>query len=104
MVLVFHNCCNFVRICVPAKVIGDIHHMYSKTYVKRPLKDRQNKDLNDNWLLMKVKSIAKVLQNAPLGAFCNTFDLHSATIGLENKFLIFLRVAALHRFYCNWHL
>ena len=27
---------------------------YSKTYVKRPLKNRQNKDLNDNGSLMKV--------------------------------------------------
>ena len=23
--------------------------IYSKTYVKRPLKNRQNKDLNDKW-------------------------------------------------------
>ena len=41
----------------------------------------------------------KVLQNAPLGAFCNTFDLHLAIIGLENKFLVYLRVAILDRFY-----
>ena len=59
VVLAFHSCCNLVRICVPAEVIGDVYHMYSKTCVKRPLKDRQNKDLNDNWLLMKVKSIAE---------------------------------------------
>ena len=32
---------------------------YSKTFVKRPLKNRQNKDLNDNGSLMKVKSIAE---------------------------------------------
>ena len=31
---------------------------YSKTRVKRPLKNRQNKGINDNWYLMKVKSIA----------------------------------------------
>ena len=71
--------------------------------VKWPLKNRQNEDPNENgsllkvesiaecspwglmkvesiaecspWSLMKVKSIAE-LQNAPLGAFCNTFDLH----------------------------
>ena len=48
-----------------------------------------------NGSLMKVKSIAecplssKVLQNAPLGAFCNTFDLHLAIISLENQFLVF---------------
>ena len=33
-------------------------------------------------------------------AFCNTFDLHYAKIGLENLFFDFLRVAVLHRFYC----
>ena len=27
------------------------------------------------------------MQN-PLGAFCNTFDLHKAIIGLENKFRV----------------
>ena len=41
-----------------------------------------------------------MMQNAPLGAFCNTFDLHYAIIGLENHFSVFLRVAILHRFYC----
>ena len=56
-----------------------------------------------NGSFMKVK----VLQNAPLGAFCNSLDLHfKAIIGLENQFSVFLRVAILHRFYCNcilWH-
>ena len=32
---------------------------------------------------MKVK---KVLQNAPVGAFYNTFDLHYVIIGLETHF------------------
>ena len=27
-----------------------------------------------------------MLQNAPFGAFCNTFDLHLAIIGLEGLF------------------
>ena len=36
-----------------------------------------------------------------LGAFCNNFYLHLAIIGLENLFLVFLRVAVLHRFYCK---
>ena len=40
------------------------------------------------------------MQNAPLGAFCNTFDLHEEIIGLENQFVVFLRVAVLDRFYC----
>ena len=41
-----------------------------------------------------------MLQNAPLGAFCNSFDLHKAIIGLEKHFLVFLRVTVLDRFYC----
>ena len=28
------------------------------------------------------------------------FNLHLAIIGLEKQFLVFLRVAVLHRFYC----
>ena len=32
------------------------------------------------------------MQNAPLGSFCNTFDLHSAIIVVENQvFVFFLR-------------
>ena len=45
--------------------------------------------------------MSKVLQNAPLEAFCNTFDRHQALIGLENHFFFFLRVAVLHRPYCR---
>ena len=29
--------------------LHQIQHKYSKTCVKRPLKNRQNKGLNDNW-------------------------------------------------------
>ena len=35
---------------------------------------------------MKAESIAECY----LGAFCNTFDLHKGTIGIENQFLVFL--------------
>ena len=42
--------------------------------------------------------MSKVLQNAPIGAFCNTFDLHLAIFGLENQSSVFLSVAVLHRF------
>ena len=35
------------------------HIQYSKTCVKRPLKNRQNKDLYDNGSLMKGESIAE---------------------------------------------
>ena len=45
---------------------------YSRTCLKWPLKNRQNKDLKTNGSLMKVESIAE----CSLGAFCNTFDLH----------------------------
>ena len=38
-----------------------VFSFYSKTCVKWPLKNRQNKDLNENDSLMKVE----VLQNAP---------------------------------------
>ena len=47
-----------------------------------------------NGSLMKVESIA---------AFCNSFDLHEGIIGLENQFLVFLRGAVLHRFYCTYY-
>ena len=48
--------------------------LYSKTCVKRPLKNQIDKIklLLTNGSLIKVK----VLQNAHFGAFCNTFDLH----------------------------
>ena len=45
---------------------------YSKTCLKQPLKKDKTKIFITNGSLVKVK----VLQNAPLGAFCNTFDLH----------------------------
>ena len=44
---------------------------------------------------------SKVLQNAPLGAFCITFDLHIAIISLENRFWSSFWVAAWDRFYCR---
>ena len=37
----------------------------------------------ENGSLMKVESIAE----RSLGAFCNTFDLHYAILGIENQFL-----------------
>ena len=49
-----------------------------------------------NGSFMQVESIAECL-----GAFCNTFDLHLAIIGLEKQFSFFLRAAVLDRFYCN---
>ena len=46
--------------------------MYSKTFLKRPLKNSQIKVLKTNGSLMKVESIAESSKRA----FCNTFDLH----------------------------
>ena len=37
-----------------------------------------------NGSLMKVKNITECL-----GAFCDTFDLHEAITGIENKFSVF---------------
>ena len=45
--------------------------LYSKTCVKWPLKIDKAKIVVTNGSLMKVESIAE-----PVGAFCNTFDLH----------------------------
>ena len=45
----------------------------------------KTKVLKINGSLMKVESIAE----CSLGAFCNTYDLHSAIIGLEKQFLVF---------------
>ena len=49
--------------------VEEVGVRYSKTCVKRPLKNRQNKDHNDNGNLTKVE----VLQNV---TFCNSFDLY----------------------------
>ena len=46
--------------------------------------------------LMEVKSIAELA----LGAFYNTFYIYFMITELDNQFLIFLRMAILHRFYC----
>ena len=46
--------------------------IYSKTCVKRPLSKNRKLVFKTNY----AKCRSKVLQNAPRGAFCNTFDLH----------------------------
>ena len=61
--------------------------VYSKSCLKQPLKNRKNKGLKTNGSLMKVESVAE----CSLGAFCNTFDLHKAIIGLENQFWSFFK-------------
>ena len=57
------------------------HGLYSKT-----CKKLATKKINKTRIL----TIGSLMKNAPLGAFCNTFDLHKAKIGLENQFLVFL--------------
>ena len=36
------------------------------------------------------------MQNAPFGAFCNTFDLHKAIVGLKTNFWSFLDCPLTH--------
>ena len=52
--------------------------LYSKTCVKQPLKKNTKYVFKTNYHLMQVKSIAECSKRA----FCNTFDLHLATICL----------------------
>ena len=46
--------------------------LYNKTCLKLSLSKRPKMVFKINYRLMQVK----VLQHAPRGAFCNTFDLH----------------------------
>ena len=72
--------------------------MYRKIYVKGHSKIDKIKILMTNGSLMKVESIAECSK----GAFCNTFDLYYAIIGIENQFSVFLRAADLqHTFSCT---
>ena len=50
----------------------------SKTCLKRPLKDIQNKGRKDKWTLNEGRNIA----------FCNTLDLQYAINALETHFYI----------------
>ena len=54
------------------------------SFIIRITSDRVDKTKvsKTNGSLIKVESIAE----CSLGTFCNTFDLHSAIIGLENHF------------------
>ena len=58
---------------------------YSKPYLSNHSKIDKTKVLKTNGSLMKVERIAE----CSLGAFCNTFDLHQAIIGMEKQFLVF---------------
>ena len=67
--------------------------MYSKTYVKRPLKIDKTKILITNGSLIKVESIAD--EHSAILLTCV-----KAIVGLENKLLVFFRVAVLQSVYC----
>ena len=67
----------------------------SETYVKRPLKTRQNKNLKDKWYLNEGRKYCRMLQRAILGLENNVWSF-----GLEQQFEVFLRVAVSYRFYC----
>ena len=57
----------------------------------------------ENWFLRPIIAScrSKVSQNAPRGAFCNTFNLHQATICHKDLCFVYFRVAVLHRFYSS---
>ena len=76
-------------------------NQYKVLYTVKPVqkghsKRDKTKILMTNGNLMKVESIAECSK----GPFCNTFDLHEAIISLDNQFLVFLKMAILHTFYC----
>ena len=50
--------------------------------------------------LCNAKFTEQFFYNAKFMKHSAIFDLHLVIIGLENQFLVFLRVATLHRFYC----
>ena len=60
-------------------------------------KIKQKKILITIGSLMNVESIAEC---SSLSILQYTFDRNEAIIRLENQFLVFLKVAFLHRFYC----
>ena len=66
--------------------IGLARHTHTvKPVLSGHSKTDKTKVSKTNGSLLNVESIAE----CSLGAFCNTFDLHSAIIGLENQFLVF---------------
>ena len=81
-----------VEIIVKYGYLDQLMRLWYKLYkytVKPVLIGHSKKDktkvLEANGSLMKVKSIAE----CSLGAFCNTFDLYSVIISLENQFVVF---------------
>ena len=71
---------------------------YSKTCVKRPLKNRQTNILMTNGSLMKVVFIAEC---SPWSILQYLRPALSDNPAFLKTILVFLRVADLHRFYCT---
>ena len=76
-----------------------------KTAYNGHSKEDKTQILMTNGSLMKVERIAEY---APIGAFCKTFDIHKAIIGLESNFWSFWEWSFLYRFtvFANiqlWH-
>ena len=77
-----------------------------KPVLRDHLKIDKTKVSTTDGSLMQVKSIAECSKRA----FCNTFDLHLAIIGLENQFLVFFLIGRLRQvllyinyvFYTHW--
>ena len=61
---------------------GKSTFFYELTVLNHHSKIDKTKVLKQCGSLMQVKSTAE----SPTGAFCNTFDLHSVIIGMENIF------------------
>ena len=65
--------------------------VYSKTCVKRPHKNRQNKDLNDKWSLNEGQKYCRMLQGEHSAILLTC--IIKAIIDLEKQCLVLLRVA-----------
>ena len=71
-----------------------------KLVLSRYSKIDKTKVFMANGSLMKVKSIAE----CSIGAFCNTFDLHLAIIGLEKQYLVFFLSGRLRQVFTVYEL
>ena len=79
--------------------IGPVHAIaelivYSKTCVKRPLKNRQNNDLNDKWYLNEGRKYCRMLpleHSAIHSAILLTYFKRKLVLKTNNQFSVFLR-------------
>ena len=67
-------------------------HTTVKPVLSNHSKIDKTKIFYDKWYLNEGRKYCRMLpllQNAPRGAFCNTFDLHQVIIGHGNQFFVF---------------